>query len=119
MTFVVDSQQIWNDSGIDLERGAQYRVDVSGQWFDAGHPAGADGWPGTTITNFFVWLRRARDLPWSALVGCVDRRESYFHLRSGTFTAVATGRLYCFANDARGFYGNNTGSLHVTLERLP
>jgi hypothetical protein len=111
----VNSREKWNDSGLDLVAGMRYRLTVSGVWRDAGHPAGPDGWQGTVASNLFVWLRRARQMPWFALVGSINKEQPYFHLMPPEFVSPANGRLYCFANDAPGFYFNNEGSLKLEI----
>jgi hypothetical protein len=34
------------------------------------------------------------------------------------FRPNSSGRLFFFVNDAIGFYGNNTGSAEITIEKL-
>ena len=114
---IIDSRAIWNDTGFEVVAGLRYEVAVSGQWHDASHVTGPEGWPGNGVVNWFKFLRRARHFEWAALVGSVDQRKPYIHLMPGTFVAPATGRLYCFANDAPGFYGNNHGSLKLTITK--
>jgi uncharacterized protein (DUF2235 family) len=83
----------------------------------------------------FVGARREPDLPWMSLVGYVandavtvnGKREpphashQRIDIRSnggGTTHQVSKGGyLYAFANDAWGFYGNNTGCVRLTVTR--
>lgn len=45
--------------------------------------------------------------------------DTLFHVGLNyTFTALATGELVCFANDAAGFYWNNEGHINVTVTLL-
>lgn len=79
----------------------------------------------------FRFTRRRDDLPWFCLCGAVanggiaddsgkTRPHQSFMIGEGvTFEPEADGYLYCFANDAWSFYGNNRGSVHVTVEALP
>ena len=119
MPIAIDAHQRWNDTGFDVVKDAVYDVTVTGEWCDATHRCGPEGWPGNALINRFTWLRRARQLPWAALIGSVDQRQPYVHVMPGTITAPATGRLFCFFNDAPGFYGNNSGGLVLTISASP
>ena len=83
--------------------------------------SGAD-WPGT---------KRYRDAPWFALVGMVANQDDTradstpplgetFRIGRGIdrFSPSRSGYLYCYANDAWGFYGNNRGSVRLRVTRL-
>ena len=115
----IDSRQRWNDTGVDVVKGVLYDVTVTGQWCDAKEPCGPEGWPGNRFINLFTLLRRARQFRWAALVGSVDQRKPYVHVMPGVIKAPATGRLFCFFNDARGFYWNNSGKLVITINGIP
>lgn len=79
----------------------------------------------------FFGTRRLGGAPWMALVGAVaapafDRNGSQVAYRQfaiptrGTVLHVdadSQGHLYCYANDAWGMYGDNRGSLSVTITR--
>ncbi len=78
----------------------------------------------------FIGTRREEDMPWMSLVGVVANDaisiegEYKAHERiafgAGTRCRVTrSGYLYAFANDAWGFYGNNRGSVHLTVTRMP
>lgn len=68
--------------------------------------------------------RREEDLPWMCLVGVIanenaPKANQRIVIGTGTTDVTVTkgGYLYAFANDAWGFYGNNTGSLRLTVTR--
>ena len=74
----------------------------------------------------FWWTRRDERAPWFALMGYVANAvgEDAQTLASGetfkighdtTFTPQFGGYLYCFANDAWQAYGNNRGSVALTV----
>ncbi|MFE2972398.1 DUF2235 domain-containing protein [Streptomyces sp. NPDC059340] len=79
----------------------------------------------------FIGAPREPNLPWMSLVGyvannavTVNGKANAGHQRidigaGGTTTYQVTrgGYLYAFANDAWGFYGNNTGSVRLTVTR--
>ena len=77
----------------------------------------------------FWFTRRDEQAPWFALIGFVasDVGEDAKTLASGqtfvigegvTFTPRLGGYLYCYANDAWQTYGNNRGSVQLTVKRL-
>jgi len=76
----------------------------------------------------FWWTRRHEDAPWFALMGYVasafgedDQNLAtgeYFKIGdSTTFSPQFGGYLYCYANDAWQAYGNNRGSVALTVTR--
>jgi hypothetical protein len=78
----------------------------------------------------FWWTRRNEDAPWFALMGFVasDVGEDAKTLAGGetfmigeraTFKPKLGGYLYCYANDAWYAYGNNRGSVKLTVTRNP
>ncbi len=77
----------------------------------------------------FKFTRREEDLPWFSLVGAVangslgDDQIMVPHetigIGNGTERAVqASGYLYCYANDSWDTYGNNKGSIQLTVTRV-
>ena len=79
----------------------------------------------------FKGTRRSEDYPWFMLVGAVANGgeptidgtpEPHQLFRIGTGcqmdSLTKSGYLYCFANDAWNFYGNNRGSVRLTVRRL-
>jgi hypothetical protein len=79
----------------------------------------------------FWWTKRVEEMAWFALVGVVangvgadDKGNPLPHttfLIGSTakldVTAAEAGYLYCFANDAWQAYGNNSGSVSLTVKR--
>lgn len=73
--------------------------------------------------------RRWEKAPWFALVGMIANQDDVgaegqppmgetFLIGAGTrFRPKRSGYLYAFANDAWGFYGNNRGSVTLTVSR--
>lgn len=74
--------------------------------------------------------KRVEALPWFALVGVVANggnpkadgtpaAHQTIPIKGGcTHTPARAGYLYCFANDAWHFYGNNHGSVTLTVRRV-
>src|SRR2546430_244559 len=120
-TVVVEARQRWNASGIPVRRGEVYALEVPpGQtWNDASHTVGPDGYELPKLDKFVRWRRR-RDQKWFALIGAVGKDEKRsFPVLTGIaqWTAPADGELFFYANDVRIMYGNNSGSVSVTVRR--
>ena len=76
----------------------------------------------------FAGSKRYEEAKWLALIGAIadsdnpemdgthDRLTSFVIGAGCTHTPERSGYLYCFANDAWGFYGNNRGFVTVTIE---
>lgn len=120
---------LYNWSGVRLEQGARYRIEVPGEqrWSDGGIECGADGWTSEQlpwvqekIVNAFESRRRLPAANWFELVGALgDEDDTLFRIGRGTeYTAAASADLYLFANDLRSRYANNAGDLTVTITRL-
>jgi hypothetical protein len=87
---------------------------------------------GNTRANF-IGSRRVESAPWFALIGVVANAQAqpqndgspwpHETLTIGTelddwTPAQGSGYLYCFANDAWRFYGNNRGHVQLTVTRI-
>jgi Uncharacterized alpha/beta hydrolase domain (DUF2235) len=121
-SFVVDSAKLWNPSGIALERGRVYDVNVEADqtWKDWYIPTDADGDTRETLRPF-EFLRRVPDQNWLKLIGTIGRDEkSPIIIGSAVtnFSPSKSGELLCFANDIAWMYWNNCGSVRVTVTRM-
>jgi len=84
---------------------------------------------GNELANF-AGTRRHEDFPWFALIGGIAHdlnpkkdgtptpMKAFKIGRKSTRSASYAGYLYCYANDAWNFYGNNAGSVRLTVRRL-
>lgn len=121
LPITIDSKLLWNDTGITLLAGQNYHFQATGQWTDWKNTCDADGYQSP---NFFLklceGLRRMPHAPWFSLIGSIDKdKNSCFLIGTDkNITVPKTGRLYCFANDVIIAYGNNQGSLQLTVTRL-
>lgn len=73
--------------------------------------------------------RRCEDAPWFALIGMIANQpnmdgsgtaiegETFVIGEQCAFTPMRSGYLYCYANDAWKFYGNNRGQVTLTVSR--
>lgn len=121
---IVDARILWNPTGIMLEQGVTYQITVQGVWRDASIECGGEGYRMREKISWYKWpafwaAQWLRPLPttgerWFQLVGKVG--DSVFEIGGGaSIQAPYSGELLCAANDARGFYGNNHGSLTVIV----
>jgi hypothetical protein len=119
-TTLILARNIWNDTGIRLVAGREYRFSATGQWIDWYIPCDAEGF---ASPNPLFWpfepLRRMPREQWFSLIGAIDRKpETQFRIgKQLTVIAPATGMLTCFANDVGFAYWNNIGSLELTVTK--
>ena len=127
-TCNVRSALHYNWSGVRLQKGATYKIEVpDGQsWLDDGIECGPDGWS----TDQLPWLkekiaklfednRRMPDANWFELIGALgDEDDDLFRIGNGTdYVATKDADLFLFANDLKSKYDNNAGSLNVVIRR--
>jgi T6SS, Phospholipase effector Tle1-like, catalytic domain len=102
----------------DLVRGASSLLGQAENFFKDATGREADFW----------WTRRDEDAPWFALMGFVandfgeDAKtlahgETFMIGEKATLKPKLGGYLYCYANDAWQAYGNNRGSVELTVTR--
>ena len=117
----IHAQVKWNDTGLQLRRGERYRFVASGTWNDASIRCGPEGYPSRSLFfRLLQWRRRFPRGQWFELIGALDRDEkSAFAIGAGTEMEMdRDGVLYCYANDLRGFYGNNSRVVTLSIVRL-
>ena len=110
----------WNDTGIDLVRGARYRMTATGSWHDRKFRSGPDGVPPQNLVQrIFSPLLRFPNGHYMTLIGCIDQdMGSAFAIgANANYKATRDGRLWCFANDVRFAYGNNSGAIELIVDR--
>jgi len=120
-TVMIDSRLLWNRTGIMLQAGERYQLDAGGVWVDKKYSCGPSGYASPNLLmKCFEYVRRARHQNWFALMGALDCDEkTLFYI--GDSLALASersGELTCFANDWRLTYGNNRGSVQLTVKRV-
>jgi hypothetical protein len=127
VTYIFRADGEWMDGSIRC--GPEGSDDGSFQAQELLHVAGsilgeAEGWFRHLTRNQqaeFWWSTREEEMDWFALVGVIASPESggyhAFEIGAGTrHTPRESGYLYCFANDAWEAYGNNHGSVRLTVE---
>jgi hypothetical protein len=102
--------------GIMVKKGETYRISAVGQWQDASFPAtDANGFKGFTAPMFFgMLLKPMPSQHYMKLCGKVKNWKFPIGT-TATLTMKRTGELQLFANDAKGFFDNNSGSLRVSV----
>lgn len=117
----IHSNRYWNPTGVMLQVGECYWLTARGTWTDRTFvytPAGGPSpkWYLRIVERF----RRMPREPWFHLCGAIhrDRRTCFAIGARGRYEVKASGELTCFANDVPGFYGNNQGTISLTIERI-
>ncbi len=128
----VDAKTLNNSSGVWLAAGAHYEFLVASQdtWRDLNIDCTAAGWTADRVGPLarpFVRAseskRRCPDANWFELVGSVGT-DGCQHFCIGcrgpgwTYTPNRSGALITFANDLLSRYGNNSGSITLTIRRV-
>ncbi|MGB0918247.1 MAG: hypothetical protein ACPGU4_11700 [Flavobacteriales bacterium] len=112
----VQANKYLQQTGISVIKGDVYRITAAGEWQDADFPpSNANGFKGFTAPMFFgMLLKPLPSQPYMKLCGKVGSWK--FPIGTSTeITIKRDGELLLFANDAKGFYDNNSGVLEVTL----
>lgn len=116
---IVDAKTFPNHSGIQVEKGEVYTIEAKGEWQDADFPpTDANGFKGFTAPMFFGML--LKPLPSQFYMKLCGKVEG-FKFPIGTKTTVEmkrSGELQLFANDAKGFFDNNSGTIIVTINKV-
>ena len=66
-------------------------------------------------------MRRAKAAPFFSLTGQLGKgpADQAFLIGSALqWKAPKAGRLYCYTNDVKGFYWNNTGAMALVITRV-
>jgi hypothetical protein len=116
----VDASTYTVASGITVKKGETYEFKAVGEWQDASFPAtDANGFKGFTAPMFFgMLLKPMPSQYYMKLCGKVGN----WKFPIGTTASVKmkrSGELQLFANDAKGFFDNNSGQIVVSLTLLP
>jgi hypothetical protein len=122
------ANQYWNDTGVQLTKGARYRMTVvpgagsplRDAKFAARSIAGEDWKSLAHKSAELVHGKRVDDAKWFALIGTVEREHPWVVTDGGVVTAPASGALVCFFNDVQFelFYRNNDGSVVLDVDEV-
>lgn len=124
-SFVINAKTFHNETHLYMRAGEKYKFTVSGadKWKNGLTETTANGYqPGVLDA-----VRRQSAYNMMTLVGEIFREDNtrfyqnnHFKIgTSRTYTAEVSGFLICHANDNPAFYNDNSGSVTLTIERLP
>ena len=116
-TFKICADRYWNDTGVIIEPGERYSFSATGKWKDLILNCNADGYT-IFYMRLFRNLKRSKENDFFVLMGSIDKKNVF---RIGTNKIIifnTPGKLSCFANDVKGFYWNNFGSLDLVIKRI-
>lgn len=122
----IPASQAWASGRIHVKAGEAYRFEVHGDqtWKDLFAKVRADGrasWCYRNYMKLFNRFKRAKGQPWFALIGNIGKDSPKFAFLIGNGTERRfdqEGDLYCFANDLKCMYWNNSGCLELTITRF-
>lgn len=119
VTVRICARPMWNDTKIMVLAGSRYRLEAKGRWTDLITTCNANGYS-EPLLKFSEPLRRMPDANWFALICAVnsDKKSLFLIGTRQTISVLRNGILTCFANDVITMYGNNTGSVKLTVTRL-
>ena len=127
-TQPIHADRYWNETGMHLVKGAQYRMTVvpglgeplKDASFTARSIAGEDWQSLPHKTASLVHGKRKDDARWFALIGTVDKEHPWVIVDGGIVTAPADGPLMCYFNDVQleVFYRNNSGWVVLDVEQV-
>jgi hypothetical protein len=121
-TAVVKAREYWNRTGIEVGYLEAYAFEATGSWNDWGRSTDADGGDWGFLQDLLNSGRRCQQAQWFQLIGSVGASdERAFALGAHarwTNRSPETGELLLFANDAPGFYWNNSGEIRVRITRI-
>ncbi len=107
--IVVDPRNRYHPTGLQVTIGEQYCFKANGQWADASHICGPEGWS-AWWTFVLALFGRLPGKNFFYLCGNVNREErTNFPIgsRAERTIEITNGQLSLFANDIWYFYGNN------------
>lgn len=113
----IDSRQLFSDFKLPVHKGDVYefRCDPGQHWKDWWIKTNADG-----FFNLLAWIAglRVKGVKCFCLCGCYnDDEATAFPIGlHKTITIEKDGYLSFFANDSKNHYGNNKGTIDMTIE---
>ncbi len=133
--FTVYANQLFSPSNILLTKGEKYRfiVDLDQKWFDASIDCGPKGWETDEQEFPFYkkWLinlaednRRCAEADWFEIIATVTKNDEdnvrlLHHTEVGDeYIPKITGELYCYPNDLKSKYTNNSGFIEIKVKRI-
>jgi hypothetical protein len=124
-TTIINAAESENIIGLTIDAGEEYMITVPKiqsrmqTWHDASQniklPCGVKGSFGM---NLFFLLKKVRESLWFSLIAEIKGENKPYDLcLDKNITATKKGELILYANDAIGFYRNNSGEVLVEVYR--
>lgn len=119
----IRARKFWVDTGIDVVKHNWYSLQTNGHWWDLWNKSSAEGY-GSKLLERSRKYWRDPTAPLFALIGAINKTDPliplYRYLDGTSWAPDESGRLWCFANDAKykAFYLNNWGSIELILQDL-
>jgi hypothetical protein len=118
LSVEIFAKPFWNETNLEVKNGEKYSFCATDEWIDWYIITDANGYDMRHMNSFRSY-RRSPDNKWFALMGSLDKSENLFLIGSRSEISFAKdGKLYCFANDVKGFYFNNKDSIRLKIKRL-
>jgi len=119
ISILTKATKRFTQTGIKVIKGETYQITAVGKWQDAGfEPTDAAGFPSKNAAmRFAIYLKPMPKENYLKLVAKVGGR----HEAIGTEAKIRfknSGKLIPQPNDAVFFFGNNSGTLTVTIKRV-
>lgn len=116
-TVEIYSKIFWNETDLEILAGEEYKFDSVGSWKDLLVRCNSDGYVSWYMNLYNNW-KRSPGNNWFALIGSLDKRNDFLIGKQSQLSFHNSGKLYCYANDVRGFYWNNSGQISLTISRI-
>jgi hypothetical protein len=117
----VEAKEPENMTGLMMSPGEEYTVTVPGIqiWHDASRPSTPPcGESGSPFMNIAAILKKSKKSLWFSLIAEVEAENKPYDLcLNKNLMATENGELILYANDAKGFYKNNSGKIMVEIYR--
>jgi hypothetical protein len=117
-TILIYSKKIWNETNITIEVGEEYKFEAFGTWRDMVLlSCDADGYNCLYMMLYKRW-KRSKENNWFALIGSINQKDDFLIGKKWQKVFQQNGKLWCYANDLKCMYWNNSGHLSLKITRL-
>ena len=116
-TISICSKIFWNETDIEIQNGEEYKFVAEGQWKDLLMKCDADGYTSLYMSLYNRW-KRSKENNWFALMGNIHQTNDFLIGKTNQYIFNESGKLFCYANDVKGFYWNNFGGISLTVTRI-
>lgn len=133
-SFTVYANQKFSDSRVLVKPGEKYRfdIDLEQRWFDGPVKASPRGWLkeseeqlrwyGKLFSHAVEGQRRHPDAAWFEVIGTVNRDDhqpiKLIDYLDTPWEVRESGEFFAFPNDLDSKYGNNLGTIQVSIKRV-